>query len=309
MSLVDSVLGPGLVFVVLMRVTPILLAAIGGAITQQANILTIGLEGMMLVGAFAAVTVGLATGSWALGLLGAVGAGLALAAVYAVCTLGMKADFIVVGIGVNILAGGVTTLLLQIIYGNPGSTSAAGSVLLPRLSLGPVGRIPVIGPEIADLTPLVWLALVLVPVYSVVLYRTRFGVHLRAVGQDLPAALAAGIDPTRMKLWAILLSGVLSGLAGAQLSMGTLGSFNAGMTSGRGFIAVAALTFGRGRPLRTLVAALIFGTADAVADRLGLAGVNSNLALMTPYIITIVALTLAAIAADRRGSRPRTAAR
>jgi simple sugar transport system permease protein len=141
----------------------------------------------------------------------------------------------------------------------------------------------------------VYIALICVPLYAFLLYRTRYGVHLRAVGQDLPAAIAAGINATRVKLISILLCGVLTGLAGAQLSMANLGSFNQGMSSGRGFIAVAALTFGRAKPVPTLVAAVIFGLADAMADRLGVAGFPSELAKMAPYIITIVALTLASM--------------
>jgi simple sugar transport system permease protein len=144
-----------------------------------------------------------------------------------------------------------------------------------------------------------WLALLSVPIYSYFLYRTPWGVHLRAVGEDEAAADAAGIHVTRAKFVSVLLSGVLCGLAGAQLAMATLGSFTAGMTSGRGFIAVAALTFGLAKPVRTMVAAFIFGAADAVADQLGVAGVNSNLALMTPYIITILALVLAGVRVRR----------
>ncbi|RNE59190.1 ABC transporter permease subunit, partial [Cryobacterium tepidiphilum] len=142
---------------------------------------------------------------------------------------------------------------------------------------------------------LVWVAFLAVPVYWFVLYRTRFGVHLRAVGEDAVSASAAGIDARRVKTISILVSGVMCGLAGSQLAMAFLGSFTAGMTSGRGFIAVAALTFGLAKPVRTMIACVIFAAADAVADQMSIAGVNSGLALMTPYIITIAALTVAAI--------------
>lgn len=279
--------------VILMKVAPILLAAIGGAVTQQGNILNIGLEGMMLIGAFASIAVG----SWAhnalVGVVAAVVSALLLSLLYAVATLNLKADFIVVGIGVNLLAAGLSVFLLQVLYGNPGVTPPEHSINLPGIPLGPLAHVPVIGPAVDQQTPLVWLAFICVPLYSFLLYRTRFGVHLRAVGEDEGAAGAAGISIERMKFWSILISGVLCGLGGAQLAMATLGSFTAGMTSGRGFIAVAALTFGLAKPVRTMVAAFIFGAADALADQLGVAGVNSNLALMTPYIITIVALVLA----------------
>lgn len=152
-----------------------------------------------------------------------------------------------------------------------------------------------IGTIFNNQTILVWVALLAVPAYAFVLYRTRFGVHLRAVGEDEPAAIAAGINVYRVKFISILLSGALSGIAGAQLAMATVGSFTSGMTSARGFIAVAALTFGLARPYRTMVACLIFGIAGAIADRLGLLGFNSSLSLTVPYIITIAALVFASV--------------
>ena len=280
--------------VVLAKTTPLLLAALGGAATQMGNILNIGLEGMMLIGAFTAVVVGAATNPW-IGVLAAIGAAVLLALVFAVASLVFKADFIVVGIGVNLLAVGVSVLLLQVMYGNPGVTPGNVKAILPKLDLGPIGSIPVLGPAINNQTILVWLAFLLVPAYSFLLYRTRFGVHLRAVGEDEPAAIAAGINVFNVKFVSILISGVMCGLAGAQLAMATLGSFTAGMTSSRGFIAVAALTFGLAKPTRTMVACLIFGAADAFADRLSLAGANASLSLMTPYAVTIIALVLAAL--------------
>lgn len=282
-------------FVVLMKVAPLLLAALGGAFTQQGNILNIGLEGMMLIGAFTSIAVGSATGSALVGVLAAVGAGLVFALIYAFASLWLKADFIVVGIGINLLAAGLSVFLLQVLYGNPGATPPSASIRLPRIDLGPVADIPLLGGAISGQTAIVWIAFLCVPLASLVLYRTKFGVHLRAVGEDEAAAEAAGIGVRKVKFQSILISGLLCGLAGAQLAMATLGVFAANMTAGRGFIAVAALTFGLAKPVRTMVAAFIFGAADAIADQLGIAGFNSNLALMTPYIITIIALVLAGI--------------
>ncbi len=305
MGVLEQIFTASMLFVILMKVAPLLLAAIGGAFTQQGNILNIGLEGMMLIGAFTSIAVGSATGSALVGVGAAVAAALVLALIYAFATLWLKADFIVVGIGVNLLAAGLSVFLLQVFYGNPGVTPPTASIRLPRISLGPLAEIPVIGPALHNQTALVWLALLAVPVASIVLYRTRYGVHLRAVGEDEAAAEAAGIGVRRVKFQSILISGVLCGIAGAQLAMATLGSFTANMTSGRGFIAVAALTFGLAKPVRTMVAAFIFGAADAIADQLGIAGFNSNLALMTPYIITIIALVLVGIRFHKiRGKAP-----
>ncbi len=275
----------GFLGVVLLKTTPLLFAAIGGAFTQQADILNIGLEGMMLIAAFTAIAAGATAKSWIVGVLAAVGAALLISLLYAVMTLLLKADFIVVGIGINMLAAGASVLIMVIMYNSPGATPPTATMELPKW----LGQ-----------TPLVYLALLSVAVFWFVLYKTPFGVHLRAVGQDLPAATAAGINGVRVKFIAILVCGILCGLGGAQLSMATLGTFTAGMTAGRGFIAVAALTAGRARPVPTLVWALVFGLTEAFADQLNVRGVNSNLANMTPYIITIIALTIAALDLGKR---------
>lgn len=303
-DILAQILTVGTLAVILTKTTPILLAAIGGGFTQVGNILNIGLEGMMLMGAFAGVTVGAATNPY-VGILAAIGAALLLAVVYAVASLVFSADFIVVGIGINLLALGITVLLLTVLYGNAGVTPGDVKAILPAIDLGVIGEVPVIGPLFDHQTVLVWVALLLVPVYWFILYRTRYGVHLRAVGEDEPAAIAAGIRVFGVKFTSVLASGALCGLAGAQLAMSSVGSFTTGMTSGRGFIAVAAIIFAMGRPVPTLIACLVFGAADALADRLALGGVNSSLALMTPYLITIAALVVAAVRA-RRAIKART---
>ncbi|WP_374945477.1 ABC transporter permease [Agreia sp.] len=293
-EILAQILTVGTLAVILAKTTPILLAAIGGGLSQVGNILNIGLEGLMLIGAFMGIAVGAITNPF-IGVLAALGAGVLLALVYAIASLVFKADYIVVGIGTNLLAIGITVLLLSVLYGNAGVTPGDVKSVLPRIDLGPVGDIPVIGPIFNNHTILVWVALLLVPVYWFVLYRTRYGVHLRAVGEDEPAATAAGIRVFQVKFISIIASGALCGLAGAQLAMASVGSFTAGMTSGRGFIVVAAVIFAAGRPVPTLVVCLIFGAADGLADRLALGGVNSSLALLTPYVITIAALIVAAL--------------
>lgn len=289
-----QVLTVGTLGVILAKTAPILLAAIGGGFTQMGGILNIGLEGMMLAGAFTAIAVGGITNPL-IGVLAAAGGAGLFALIYAFASLVLKADYTVVGIGINLLAVGVTVLLLTIFYNNPGITPGDVKSIMPKIDLGPLAEIPVLGPLLNRQTPLVWVALLLVPIYAFILYRTRYGVHLRAVGEDERAASAAGIHVDRVKFTAIVASGLLCGLAGAQLAMASVGSFTAGMTAGRGFIAVAAIIFAMGRPVPILVACLIFGATDALADRLTLSGVNSSLALLTPYVITIAALVVAAI--------------
>jgi simple sugar transport system permease protein len=293
-DILAQVLTVGTLAVILAKTAPILLAAIGGGLSQVGDILNIGLDGLMLVGAFAGIVVGSVTNPF-IGVLAALGAGVLLALVYAVASLVFKADYIVVGIGTNLLAIGITVLMLTVLYGNAGVTPGDVKSVLPKIDLGPVGDVPVIGAIFDNHTFLVWLALLLVPVYWFVLYRTRYGVHLRAVGEDEPAAVAAGIRVFGVKFVSIIVCGALCGLAGAQLAMSSVGSFTAGMTSGRGFIVVAAIIFAAGRPVPTLIVCLVFGAADALADRLALGGVNSSLALLTPYVITIAALVVAAL--------------
>ncbi|MEG0161190.1 MAG: ABC transporter permease, partial [Aurantimicrobium sp.] len=221
-DILASIFTIGMISVILMKTTPILLAAIGGAFTQMGNILNIGLEGMMLIGAFAAVAVGSFTTPF-IGIIAAIGAAMLLALIFAVATLNFKADFIVVGIGINLLAVGVTVLLLTIFYGNAGVTPGDVKAILPKIDLGALAQIPVIGPALNEQTILVWVAFILVPVYAYVLYRTPYGVHLRAVGEDESAALAAGINVNRVKFISILVSGIFCGSAGAQLAMSTVG--------------------------------------------------------------------------------------
>lgn len=280
MTVLEQVFTGGTLAVILVKVAPILLAALGGAFTQQGNILNIGLEGLMLIGAFASIVVGSAANSAFVGVLAAVAAALAFAAIYALASLWMGADNIVVGIGINLLAAGLTVFLLLVFFGNPGTTPTSSKITLPQLSTGPFGDIPFLGAAIDNQTALVWVAFLCVPLASLVLFRTRYGAHLRAIGEDEPAALAAGINVRRVKAQSILISGLLCGLAGAQIAMASLGLFSADMIAGRGFIAIAALTFGLARPLRTMVAAFIFGAADALADLLGIAGFNSSITLM-----------------------------
>lgn len=287
-----DIFNASLLFALLLKATPILYAALGGAFTQQANILNIGLEGLMLVGAFAAVSVGAATQSALLAVAAAVAASLLLSVVYAFLSLKLRADFIIVGIGINLLASGVTVFLLNRLYQSEGNFSPDAFPHLWVLHAPLLGGIPVLGPLLQGQTVLVPLALALVAVSHVVLYRTRIGLHVRAVGENVDAAQAAGIHPNRVKFIAIMVCGVLCGLGGAQLSMATLDMFVRNMTNGRGFIAVAAETFGNATPLGTFIASLIFGTADAISDRLHAGVLPPQVVLMLPYIVTLVALAV-----------------
>jgi general nucleoside transport system permease protein len=252
--------------------TPLILAALGGLYSERGGVINIALEGMMLAGAFTAAVVTVFTHSpWA-GLLGAVIAGLVVAALHAVVTINYRADQVVSGAAINILFLGVPALLSGALFESTGATPQ-----LPRDQTLP--------------NTLVYLAFILVAVTAYVIYRTRFGLRLRAVGENPEAAMAAGVSVTRMRYAGVLISGALAALGGAYLSIGQSSLFTRNMTAGRGFIALAALIFGKWDPVGVLLACLFFGFAEAVAIRMqGTVDIPNQFIQMIPYVLTMVVL-------------------
>lgn len=290
MHALGQIFNAALCFVVLSETAPILLAALGGAFTQQANILNVSLDGIMLMGAFSAISVGAATQNVWAAIAAAIATGLALAVLFGWASLWLGADFIVAGIGIGLLTSGVSLFLLERLYNSEGNYTPSQFPHLPDLRLGPLAHIPVLGWALQGQSIIVIAALVLIPVAHYVLYRTRFGLHVRAVGEDEDAAVAAGLRPRRVRMGTVLISGALAGLAGAQLAMGQLDQFVTQMTGGRGFIALAALFVGRATPWGTFLGSLIFGFATAVANQLQFLNLPSDLVLMVPYGVTVAVL-------------------
>jgi len=252
--------------------TPLILAALGGLYSERGGVINIALEGMMLAGAFTAAAVTVFTHSPWVGLLAAVIAGLVVAALHAVVTINYRADQVVSGAAINILFLGVPALLSGALFESTGATPQ-----LPRDQTLP--------------NTLVYLAFILVAVTAYVIYRTRFGLRLRAVGENPEAAMAAGVSVTRMRYAGVLISGALAALGGAYLSIGQSSLFTRNMTAGRGFIALAALIFGKWNPVGTLLACLFFGFAEAVAIRMqGTVDIPNQFIQMIPYILTMVVL-------------------
>jgi simple sugar transport system permease protein len=270
--------------------TPILLVALGGSFTTKAGIFNIGLEGQMLAAAFFAVLGSIAAGSAWVGVLAGVAAALAMALVFALMVVTFRANEVVVGLALNILAGGMTISLMKAIFGTRGSIIGHGLVGLPivRLpfarSLGAAGRL------LSGHTPLVYAAFLLVPVMILFYRRTRLGLYIRVAGERPEAAEAVGLPIPRLRYVASLLCGLLTGLAGAHLSLGYITLFTENMSSGRGFMAVAILIFSNGEPLGVLLGCLLFGFSDALSLRLQILGLSSYLVLMVPYVIALVAL-------------------
>lgn len=270
--------------------TPLVLTAMGGIFSERSGIVNIALEGIMLIGAFAAATTAYFTGSAWLGVLAAVLGGMAIASIHAVVSIKFQADQVVSGVAINILALGVTGFLMQSLYGHPGQTPPVPAVAPWRIPI--LADQPAIGPLFRG-TPFIFIALLLVPVVHYVLFYTPFGLRLRSVGEHPLAAETMGINVARMRYIGVLLSGAFAGLGGASLSVGLLSYFVEGMTAGRGFIALAAMIFGKWSPFGALLAGLIFGFADALqflAQTLGLVQVPREFLFMAPYVLTLLAL-------------------
>ena len=266
-----------LIFSTIRTATPLLLAALGGLYSERAGIINIALEGLMLAGAFTAAAVTHYTGSPWIGLLAGIGAGMLVAAIHAVACIRFNADQVVSGTAINILMTGVPAMLSGALFLSSGSTPQ-----IPKDDLIPW-------------TPVV-LALLLVAVTWYVLYRTPYGLRLRAVGENPEAADAAGVGVMRVRYSAVLLSGALAAIGGAYLSIGQSSLFTRNMTSGRGFIALAALIFGKWRPVQTMLACLLFGFAEAVSIQLQGKKLFSGGEIpvqfisIVPYVLTIIVL-------------------
>ena len=258
--------------------TPLILAALGGLYAERAGVINIALEGLMLAGAFTAAAVTYGTGSPWIGLLAGIAAGVAIASIHAIASIRYRADQVVTGTAINILMLGIPGFLSGALFLSSGSTPQ-----IPKEHLIPM-------------TPIV-MAFMAVPFTWYVLYRTPFGLRLRAVGENPEAADAAGIRVARVRYAGVLLSGVLAAVGGAYLSIGQSSLFTRNMTSGRGFIALAALIFGKWRPVQTMVACLFFGLTEAITIRMqGVVKLPSGEDIpvqfiqMVPYVLTIVVL-------------------
>jgi simple sugar transport system permease protein len=264
---------------------PYTLAALGAAINERGGVITIALEGMMLNGALAYVLGAYATGNpWA-GVVAAAGAGLATGALHALVTVTFRADQITSGLGINLLAVGLTKFVLKAVFGS--SSNSSRVVGLPEWNVFGLGHVPGLGPVLA--TPLVLITVALVLAGQWLLFRTVFGLRLRAMGERPEAAATLGLAVPRYRAAGVLISGALSGLAGAWLAS-EQHSFTDGMTGGRGYIALAAMIVGKWTPLGAAAACLLFGAAEALQIVLQGSRFPSELLQMTPYVVTMLAL-------------------
>lgn len=268
--------------------TPLVFAALGGLFSERSGVVNIALEGLMLIGAFAGVVGAYFTGNALFGLLCALGAGLAFALIHAVMCVTFEADQIISGTAINLLALGGTAFLLVEFFGSGGTSPRVDR--FANLAVPGLSDIPVLGTAFFDQSILVYLLYALVPLTFFVVFRTPFGLRLRATGEAPEAVDTAGVSVWRMRYYGVALSGLFAALGGAYLSMSLLSAFSENMTTGRGFIALAALIFGRWHPVGATLAALLFGLAQAITLRIAQGAIPSEFLNMIPYILTIVVL-------------------
>ncbi len=294
----DVVVWSALIAAMLRFATPLIFGALGGIICERSGVVNIGIEGMMLMGAFFAILGADLTGSWLLGLICGMLAGGVLALVHAVFSISLRADQIVSGFALNLLALGITGYVFVDRYGAEGTPDDIARV--PQVSLPGISDIGFVGEAIGRANLLTWLALILVVALTVFLFRTPRGLRLRAVGESPRSAETVGVSVIRTRYVAVVASGLLAALGGAYLSIAFLGSFNQNMTAGRGYIALAAVIFGNWHPRGALAAALLFGFSQALAQRLP--AFNESTATLfqaLPYVLTLIA-----VAGVVRRSRP-----
>ncbi len=267
--------------------TPLIFGAMGGILSERSGVINIGLEGMMLIGAFFGIFGSDLLGSWVLGVVVGVAAGALIGLVHAFVSIQLRADQVVSGTGINFLAIGITGYIFIYHYGDQGTPSDISRA--PNVTLPLVEDIPFIGEAIGQMNVLTWAALLLVPILSVYLFRTRGGLRLRSVGEKPRAADSLGLPVLRTRYLAVTASGALAALGGVFLSIGLLGSFNEQMTAGRGFIALAAVIFGSWRPFGALAGACLFGFSTALAQRLPAFSESTAVLFQAlPYVVTLV---------------------
>ena len=283
--------------------TPILLAALGAMITSRAGVVNIGLEGIMLFSALAGVVTSAWTQSAAVGLLAAILVGVLISALMAYVMLVLRSDITLTGFAVNALGSGCTVFLLYVICNDKGISSSLASKVLPKVNLPLIQDIPFVGKVLSGHNIMTYVAFLLIIVIYWLVNKTPLGLRIRAVGENPHAAESVGIKVTRIQLIAMLISGVLAGMAGAYMSMGYVSWFARDMMAGRGFIALAAQQLGQGTVVGSMLASLAFGAADSLANNLQALRLPSEFVQSIPYAVTIVGLVIYSASKKRREQR------
>ena len=269
--------------------TPLMIAALGEMVVERAGLINIGLEGVIIVGAFAALAAA-SQSDPVFGYVAAIGAGMAIAGVFGFFTLYLRANQIITGTAITLLGLGVTGTLHRASFGIPGAEISIAPATVGALPV--LGSIPLVGPALFTQPTITYAMYLLVPCIWFVMYRMHAGLALRAVGENPEAAIAVGIRARRVQLAAVLFGGAMGGLAGGTLVLVQVGSFAEGMSAGRGFVAIAIVALGRWHPMGVALAAALFGAATALQFLLQAMGwsLSYQLFLTIPYVLTLITL-------------------
>ena len=289
-SILAQVFGnPELYASTLAMATPLALAALGGTFSERTGVVNIAMEGIMLIGAFFGVLVAVSTHSAFLGLFAGMLAGIITSLALAWPAIRLQSDQVIIGMAINVFAAGLTAFLLNTIFGFNGTPTS--TPFLPTITIPGIVKIPFIGQIIGQQNLLVYLMIILVIVAHYILFHTNIGLVMRAVGEHPEAAATVGVSVVKIRYLGVSIGGMLSGMAGVYLSLGLLNGFDVNMTDGRGYIALAAMIFGKWTPFGSLGASLLFGFALALSIALQGYQISANIVGMLPYVLTIVALT------------------
>ncbi len=279
--------------------TPILLAALGGTFTYYAGIFNIAMEGMMLGGAFFAVLGSYYFNSWPMGIVCAILGALLMALIFILFAVVLKTDEFVTGIALNLFALGATTYLMRQIFQVKGAFASPDIVPIPRVHIPLIDKIPLLGDVLSGQNVLVYVTLLAVILSAFILFKTRFGLRVRAAGYNAPSLDSSGVPTARIRTISLLICGVLCGLAGAFLSLGYVTLFSENMSAGRGWISLAAVILVNGNPWGIALISLIFGFTDGLGLLLQ-QYLPSQFTSMVPYVATLVALYFYSVQARKR---------
>lgn len=289
----------GLINGMISAATPILLAALGGSLTYYAGIFNIAMEGMMLSGAFFAMLGSYYFHSWPIGILFAILGAILMALIFILFAVVLKMDEFITGIGLNLFSVGLTTYMLRQIFNVKGAFSSSEIISIPKVDIPWVKNIPVLGDILSGQNLIVYLTILATIIVTYVIFKTRFGLRLRAAGYNKTCLDTSGVSANKIRIWSLILCGVLCGLAGAYLSLGYVTLFSEGMSAGRGWISLAAVILVSGNPIGIALISLLFGLTDG----LGLfmqQSLPSQFTSMLPYVATLIALFVYSIRAKKK---------
>jgi len=287
----DNILTPQFGYSVIRVTTPLLLPALGVAISELSGAANIALEGIMLIAAFTGVVVSAYTGSLWIAFFAGVASGVLVGALLGFFHLRLKANIILSAIALNMFASGITIFLLFLLTGDKGSSNSLQSLVFPEINLPIIESIPIIGEILSGHNLLTYLSILALLLFWIIVKKTPLGLRLRAVGQNPDAAKSVGINVNKIRLYALMLSGLFGSIGGMYLSMGYVSWFSRDMTAGRGFIAIAASTLGNLTPLGILLSSVLFGFVNAISIYISSLNIPSEIIQSIPYVMTVLALT------------------